>query len=937
MATVKWLFLDLLLLFLLFHDAVADQSESNVEKITESKSLVHIGAIFDPDTLDGAIAEISMSLAVADFYALHPNYQTRLSVHFTTAKDLVTTAAAAVDLLKKFKVYAIIGPQIPAAAPFLVELGEKAQVPIVSFFETSPALSPTEYPFFIRVTQNDSLHVKAISAVLQNFSWHEVLLMFEDTDYGAGFISFLVDELQENDIRISHMSKIPTSAKDFQILKELSKLSTMQTRVFIVHMNTALASRLFALVDKKGMMSKGYIWIVTARFSNSLNVLDSEVIDSMEGVLGVRSHLPKSKELGLFDRRWKSKLHSMKPNSSVTEINISGLWAYDTIFALAKAVEKILSPTNPSIVNPNNPSESTTDFGSLGISRIGPILYNQILNTQFKGLSGEFHLVNGQLESSVFEVVNVIGTGRVVGYWTSEKGLTQTLDSTSKNDLKRIIWPGDSTIAPTGWAIPSLVVGTPVKLGFPEFLRVRKDDYLNKNIYSGFCIDIFNAALEIVEGKLGMKIHPQFVPYEDANGEMAGTYDDLLRQIKLKKFDAVVGDISIVASRTDYVEFTLPYSESGVTMLVPVKRDNRHNMWIFLKPWTWDLWLTVFAACIFIALIIRTMERHTENSEFAGSPRRQLGRIFMFPFYAVVIPQRELVVRDSSKFVLVIWLWLAFILMQSYTASLSSILTVDQLEPTFADLKKLRTESHFVGFQNGSFVEDFLVKQLNFSSNQTRPLINIGEYKEALSNGSRKGGVSAIFEEIPYIKVFLKKYSSKYTTAGPIYRTDGLGFAFAKGSPLISHFSQAILLVRENQTRMDRMEKKYFGENVMTPTLARSISIESSSLRAYSFVGLFIIVGIAILSALLISERYIWEKSVSLVNKYLTSQENPSNEAELVAQPTILQATDIAGGHSSSPGQAEDSGNSERTNSGHISGDTSAEEDETENAEAHHP
>ena len=115
----------------------------------------------------------------------------------------------------------------------------------------------------------------------------------------------------------------------------------------------------------------------------------------------------------------------------------------------------------------------------------------------------------------------------------------------------------------------------------------------------------------------------------------------------------MVGDISIVASRTDYVEFTLPYSESGVTMLVPVKRDNRHNMWIFLKPWTWDLWLTVFVAGIFIALIIRTMERQTENSEFAGSPRRQLGMIFMFPFYAVVIPQSNQIftlLQNSSFF-----------------------------------------------------------------------------------------------------------------------------------------------------------------------------------------------------------------------------------------------------------------------------------------------
>lgn len=438
------------------------------------------------------------------------------------------------DLLKKFQVHAIIGPQIPAAAPFLVELGEKAQVPIISFFETSSALSPTEYPLFIRVAQNDSLQVKAISVVLQNFSWHEVVLMYEDTDYGASFISYLVDELQENDIRISHMCKIPTSAEDFQISKELSKLSTMQTRVFIVHMNTALASRLFALVGKKGMMSKGYTWIVTAGLSNSLNVLDSQVIDSMEGVLGVRSHLPKSKELGLFDRRWKSKLQSMKPNSSATEINIAGLWAYDTICALARAVENILSPTNPRMDNPNNSSESTTDFGSLGISRIGPTLYNQILNTQFKGLSGEFHLVDGQLESSVFEIVNVIGTARVVGYWTPEKGLSQTLDSTSKNGLKRIIWPGDLTTAPKGWAIPSLTIGTPVKLGFPEFLGVRKVDYLNKTIYTGFCKDIFDAVLEIVEEKLGFKIHPQFIPYEDANGEMAGTYDDLLHQIKLK-------------------------------------------------------------------------------------------------------------------------------------------------------------------------------------------------------------------------------------------------------------------------------------------------------------------------------------------------------------------------------------------------------------------
>lgn len=73
---------------------IGAEAEYSADVVTESKSLVHVGAVFDPETVDGVIAEISINLAVSDFYAIHPNYQTRLYVHFATAKDLVGTAAA---------------------------------------------------------------------------------------------------------------------------------------------------------------------------------------------------------------------------------------------------------------------------------------------------------------------------------------------------------------------------------------------------------------------------------------------------------------------------------------------------------------------------------------------------------------------------------------------------------------------------------------------------------------------------------------------------------------------------------------------------------------------------------------------------------------------------------------------------------------------------
>ena len=38
------------------------------------------------------------------------------------------------------------------------------------------------------------------------------------------------------------------------------------------------------------------------------------------------------------------------------------------------------------------------------------------------------------------------------------------------------------------------------------------------------------------------------------------------------------------------------------------------------------------------------------------------------------------------------------------------------------------------------------------------------------------GVVAAIFDEIPYIKLFLAKFCSMYTMVGPTYKTDGFGF-----------------------------------------------------------------------------------------------------------------------------------------------------------------
>ncbi|KAJ7979509.1 Glutamate receptor-like protein [Quillaja saponaria] len=388
-----------------------------------------------------------------------------------------------------------------------------------------------------------------------------------------------------------------------------------------------------------------------------------------------------------------------------------------------------------------------------------------------------------------------------------------------------------------------------MKEGFTQFVKVKWNTQTDKYDVTGFCIDVFNAVLQV----LPFKVYPQFEPFVNGtktNAKSAGTYTQLLHQVP-QKYDAVVGDVTIVADRAAYVDFTQPYTETGVRMIVRVQHGKHINMWIFLRPFSWDLWLTLTLVCVFIGVVIRIMEQNVNMSELDGSSsspqREQLTAISILwlPLSQAVIPQRELVAKNCSRFVLVVWLILACVLMQSYTASLSSILTIDRLKPNYLTTNELIRKGYQVGYQNGSFVgEQFLKQRLKFDQTKLKPLDTISDYHHALRNGI----VEAIYDEIPYIK------------------------AFPCNSSLTSFFSRAILNVTQSDV-LDQIEKKYFGSNnwvLQAQDDPGQFSSDSPtpSLTAHCFAGLFMLTGIATFLALLVSESFIRQKPIVMANNY---------------------------------------------------------------------
>ncbi|CAF1863903.1 unnamed protein product [Brassica napus] len=814
---------------------------------------IKVGVVIDLKTNFSKICLTSINMSLSDFYQTHPHYRTRLALHVRDSmEDIVEASAAAYNLINNEKVRAIIGPRSSMQAEFMIKLATKSQVPTITFSATSPLLRTINNPYFVRATIDDSFQAEAIASIVKSFGWRSVVAIYVDNELGQGIMPSLSEALEDVEV---HRSVISPEASDDHILKELYKLKTEQTRVFVINMDASLGFQVLKKAREIGMMEEGYVWLLSNGMTHMMRH-NGRSLETMQGLLGVRSHVPRSKEREDFSLRWKRKFQKENRAGDGTEPNVFALWAYDS-----------KNQTN------------TFSFRSL----VGKHLCH---------LDNMDMIASHVVESSTFEIINVIGDEeRIIGLWTPSSGLVNAKSNKTTSFLGKrfgpVIWPGNSTVVPKGWEIPTsgkkIKVGVPVNKGFLNFVEIKTNPISNLTTVRGYAIDIFEAALK----ELPYSVIPQygFEPPGD-------NYNDLVYQVFDGKWDAVVGDITITSNRSSYVDFTLPYTESGVSMIVPVRSNKNKNSWVFLKPWSLDLWITTGCFFVFIGFVVWLFE-HRVNTDFRGPPHHQIGTSVCFSFSTMVFAHREKVVSNLARFVVVVWCFVVLVLTQSYTASLTSFLTVQSLLPTATNVEDLIRSGESVGYQQGGFVKDILLG-LKFFESQLKPFGSAEECDDLLSKGTSKGGIAAAFDDVPYLKDIVSENCFKYAMVEPSFKTAGFkpsfktiinsGFlAFPKNSPMTGDVSRAILKVIMTQSKeMSLIENKWFNRLSLASDCPGpdTADLSSNHLTLSSFWGLFLIAGVASFLALLIfvalflyehrhtlcreSEGSIWRKLNSL-------------------------------------------------------------------------
>ncbi|XP_077243561.1 glutamate receptor 3.7-like [Tasmannia lanceolata] len=820
----------------------------------ERPQVVNIGAIFTFDSVIGRVAKVAIETAVADINAnsnVLGGTKLRLIAQDSNC-SVFTGSIAAFQLLEEGAV-AIIGPQSSAVAHMMSFIANGLQVPLVSFAATDSTLSALQIPYFFRTTPSDSYQMAAMADLISYYEWRQVIAIFVDDDYGRNGISLLGDLLAKKMYKISYKIALPVQASHNQIMNLLDKSKLIGPRVYVVHASPDSGLKIFPIAQHLQMMTYEYVWLTTDWLCAALDSskpLGPTSLNFLQGVIGFRQLNPQSDQKKAFVSRWREFHRKGIVNF---ELNSYGLYAYDTVWVIAHAINEFLNDSgNISFSSSNklHDMEGTElQLGKLRVFDGGKLLLEKLQQTNFTGLTGPIQFDSDRnLVNGAYEVINVgHSVIRRIGYWSSYSGLSVSLPeilfgnterNTSLNQqLNTATWPGGKGEKPRGWVIVDnerpLRIGVPKRASFVEFVTETNDTHL----IEGYCIDVFNAALKLVP----YAVPYEFVPFGD--GQVNPSYDELVYKVAENVFDAAVGDISIVPNRTRIVDFTQPYLSTGLVIVIPIT-SKKSSAWVFLKPFSVEMWCVTGAFFFFVGVVIWILE-HRVNDDFRGPPRRQLIIMILFSFSTLFKSRQEATLSTLGRIVMMVWLFLLMVITSSYTASLTSILTVQQLSSQITGIDSLIASNQRIGYQVGSFAHSYLIESLGIPESRLVSLATPAAYERALLDGPTNGGVAAIVDELPYIELFLSK-TGDFGIVGQEFTKSGWGFAFQKGSPLAIDMSIAIIRLSE-MGELQKIHDKWFCEEICgTQNTHRS---EPNQLNLRSFWGLFLVCGIVSFTA----------------------------------------------------------------------------------------
>ncbi|XP_076447024.1 glutamate receptor 3-like [Babylonia areolata] len=785
--------------------------------VTGSYMDIPVGAILDSRDL---VAQKAFDYGMMRH---RQNVRRKPYFRFNVTKDTVDVSdtfqvASAICRQMSRGVFAILGQKDTATADIVHSFTSIFHMPFLTPSPVPPRLHHLHQPTY-------QLHLRpertpAVVDMIRYFGWRQVHYLY-DSDEGLQRLQQMFRALgNDSNIRffVNRFSDVRNVHEELRAVDAV--VSGLPFKSIVLDLSSGEAYRhVLRQIPEVGMNKKGYSYLLTtldfkrlnlSRYRHGgVNVTGFQLLDKRQrSVQDLRRDLLSARGVRGYRKLRERDVHPLPVTAalildalSLMEKGISGMLAEDPdvfrwIFRRRVVYNYNRTRGIPCTTRPPIPWMH------------GANILGKIKGKPDRGLSGRLTFVDhGSRKDYTLHVYSMaLDRGpKKIGTWSGQAGFASVHEEEEEeggNTRRKLSRP----VLNTTKVITSIIS--------EPFLMYRKSKegvpLVGNDKYEGYAVDLANG----VSGELGFEYRFKLV--EDSNYgrrfEQNNTWNGMIGELMAKVTDMAIASLTITAERERYVDFSKPFMEVGVTIIIKKPQHQTPGVFSFMEPLSIEVWLCITVAYVGVSVALFVVSRFSP-AEWHKDPQSATGYENEFSFFnslwfsmgALMFQGSDSCPRSvSGRIIGGAWWFFVLIIISSYTANLAAFLTMKRMiKPieSVDDLVKHPTIKYGVP-SSGATLQFFKTSEVpvyrqmyDYMSNHPDDLTSTSD--EGIQRVRDSKGKYAFMTDSSAIEYANNREPCDTTTAGPKLNNKGFGIATPRGSQLRDQITLAVLRLKE--------------------------------------------------------------------------------------------------------------------------------------------
>ncbi|KAG7335350.1 hypothetical protein KOW79_001946 [Hemibagrus wyckioides] len=713
-----------------------------------------------------------------------------LLVNETDPKSIITHVC---DLMSGTKIHGVVfgdGTDQEAIAQILDFISSQTLIPILgihggsSMIMADKDVKSTFFQFGASIQQEALLMLN----IMEEYDWHVFSIVTSKFPGYQDFIAILKTTVDNSFVGWDLQHTITLDAVDgVDGGRAQLQLKKVQSPVILLYCSKDEATYIMEEARSLGLTGFGYIWIVPSLTTGNPDITPDEFPSGMISVS--------------YDD-WDYPLEAR---------------VRDGLGIITTAAAAMLKEFG------DIPEAKTSCYGQMEKAKLPPsALHKYMMNVTWDGRDLSF-TEDGYQENPklVVIVLNKDREWEKMGKWEN-RSLT----------LKYPVWPrfnsfGDSETDDNHLSIVTLeekpfvivenverLTGTCMRNSVPCRKHIKDNSTEGGGTYikkccKGFCIDILK--------KIARNVKFTYDLYLVTNGKhgkkINNVWNGMVGEVVYKKAVMAVGSLTINEERSEVIDFSVPFVETGISVMVS-RSNGTVSPSAFLEPFSASVWVMMFVMLLLVTAMAVFMfeyisplgfNRNLAQGKDPHGPSFTMGKA-VWLLWGLVFNNSVPVQNPkgtTSKFIVSVWAFFAVIFLASYTANLAAFMIQEEFVDQVTGLSDKKFQSPY------SYSPPFRFGTVPNGSTERNIRKNYPDMHQYMVKYHQTGVTDALvslktgkLDAFIYDAAVLNYMAGrdegcKLVTIGSgyIFATTGYGIALQKGSPWKRQVDLAILAI----------------------------------------------------------------------------------------------------------------------------------------------